>query len=125
MKLIISGRHVNVTDAMREHARIHAEKLGRISNHLMHVTVTLAIEGERHAAEIIAKTRGKGELVAKSISHDMYASIDQVISKVEKQLQKVEARYRERRNGSKENRFGDTPKSKESSSRNSAASEGD
>lgn len=125
MELIISGRHVGVTDAMREHARARAEKLGRISNHLMHITVTLAIEGERHAAEIIAKTRGKGELVAKSVSHDMYASIDQVAAKVEKQLQKVEARYRDRRNGSKENRFGDITKPKESSSQEGAASEGD
>lgn len=106
MELTISGRHVAVTDAMREHARARADKLGRISNHLMHLTVTLSIEGERHAAEIVGKTRGKGEVVAKSVSHDMYVSIDQVISKVEKQLQKVEARYKDRRTGSKEDRFG-------------------
>ncbi len=125
MELIISGRHVDVTDAMREHARSRAEKLGRVSNHLMHMTVTLGIEGERHTAEIIAKTRGKGEVVAKSVSHDMYTSIDQVISKVEKQLQKVEARYKDRRTGSKENRFGDIAKAKEGSSEEDAASEGD
>lgn len=106
MELTISGRHVAVTDAMREHAHARAEKLGRISNHLMHMTVTLSIEGERHAAEIVAKTRGKGDVVAKSVSHDMYVSIDQVVAKLEKQLQKVEARYKDRRGGPKKDGFG-------------------
>ena len=63
--------------------------------------------------------------MAKSVSHDMYASIDQVAAKVEKQLQKVEARYRDRRSGSKKNQFGEIAKPKESSSREDAASEGD
>ncbi len=76
-------------------------------------------------AEAVARTRGKGEAVAKSVSHDMYASIDQVISKIEKQLQKVEARYKQRRNGSKEERFGGTEQPKVTMSDTDAASEGD
>ena len=58
MELIISGRHVDVTDAMREHARARAEKLGRISNHLMHITVTLAIEGERSRYDLMKSVTG-------------------------------------------------------------------
>jgi ribosome hibernation promoting factor len=97
MDVTISGRHVDVTDAMRDHARDHVEKLGEHSPHLMRVSVTLAIEGERHVAEVIGGVRGRGDVVAKHESHDMYLSIDQAVSKVERQLEKLEAKYREHR----------------------------
>lgn len=101
LELTISGRHVDVTDAMREHARERAAKFEHFSSHVMGVKVTLTIEGERHMAEILAHTRGKGELVAKAVTKDMYASIDQAAGKLEKQLDKLEARMRDRRGKSK------------------------
>ena len=99
MDLSISGRHVAVTDAMRERAREKAQRLEAFSRHLMRVKVTLTIEGERHMAEIIATVRRKGEVVAKGQSHDMYLSIDQAVAKMEKQLHKLEERIKERRKG--------------------------
>lgn len=99
--LTISGRHVAVTDAMRDHARQRAEKFEHFTSHLMGVKVTLSVEGERQMAEFLAHTRGKGELVAKAVTKDMYASIDQAAGKLEKQLDKLEARLRDRREKSK------------------------
>lgn len=101
MDLTISGRHVAVTDAMRDHARQRAEKFEHFTSHLMNVKVTLMIEGERQMAEFLAHTRGKGELVAKAVTKDMYTSIDQAAGKLEKQLDKLEARLRDRRGKSK------------------------
>ncbi len=69
----ISGRHVAVTDAMRDHARQRAEKLAALSQHLMRAKITLSIESGRQIAEVIASVRKHGEMVAKSESHDMYA----------------------------------------------------
>ena len=101
LDLTISGRHVAVTDAMRDHARQRAEKFEHFTSHLMGVKVTLSVEGERQMAEFIAHTRGKGELVAKAVTKDMYASIDQAAGKLEKQLDKLEARLRDRREKTK------------------------
>lgn len=112
MDLNISGRHVAVTDAMRAHARDRAAKLEHMGPHLMRTRVTLSIEGDRQTAEVLASVRGKGELVAKAESHDMYVSIDQAISKMEKQLQKVEERFKHRRDDARKKRSvtgGDRP----------------
>jgi putative sigma-54 modulation protein len=97
LDVTISGRHVDVTDAMRDHAREQVAKLERHSSHLMRATVTLAIEGERHLAEVIGVIRGKSDVVGKHESHDMYLSIDQAAAKVERQLQKLEAKYHDHR----------------------------
>lgn len=102
MDLIVSGRNVAVTDAMRENARQRAEKLQRFSPHLTRVTITLAIEGDRHMAEAVGVVRTKGEAVAKADSADMYASIDQAVTRLERQLQKMEARFRDHRDATRQ-----------------------
>jgi putative sigma-54 modulation protein len=100
----ISGRHVAVTDAMREHARQRAEKLAVLSQHLMRAKITLSIESGRQIAEVIASVRKHGEMVAKSESHDMYAAIDEATAKIEKQLHKIEDRFRTRRDAARQKR---------------------
>jgi len=100
---------VEVTDAMRTHARERVEKLERYSAHLMHVAVTLSIEGERHTAEMLASFKGRGDVVAKCETHDMYQAIDQAIGKVETQLRKLEARVKDRREASRQRRSVEAP----------------
>jgi ribosomal subunit interface protein len=100
----ISGRHVAVTDAMREHARQRAEKLATLSQHLMRAKITLSIEPGRQIAEVIASVRRHGEMVAKSESHDMYAAIDAAIAKIEKQLHRIEDRFRAKRDAARQKR---------------------
>ena len=104
LDLSISGRHVAVTDAMREHARQRAEKLDYLSPPLMRVRVTLSIEGDRQRAEIVGSVRRKGEVVAKAESHDMYLSIDRAAAKFEKQLGKIEERFKRRRESARTKR---------------------
>lgn len=97
MDISISGRHVEITDAMRDHARQKAEKLERVGGMVMHINVTLAMEPGRHMAEVSAKIRHKGEVVAKAESHDMYASIDQAMARLEKQIIKLGGRIKDKR----------------------------
>lgn len=97
MELSISGRHVDVTDAMREHARERVEKLERYAPHLMRISITLSIEGDRHAAEMVASVKRHSDLVAKCETHDMYEAIDQTVDKLDKQLRKVEDRVKDHR----------------------------
>jgi putative sigma-54 modulation protein len=104
VEVTISGRHVAVTDAMREHAQQRAEKLGALSQHLMHAKITLSIESGRQIVEVIATVRKHGEMVAKSESHDMYGAIDEAIAKIEKQLHKIEDRYRTKRDAARQKR---------------------
>ena len=97
MEVSISGRHVDVTDAMRDHARDRVRKMERYSPHLTSLSVTLGIEGDRHTAEVIAHVRRKGDVVARSETHDMYQAIDQAAEKLEKQLLRIEQKAKDRR----------------------------
>lgn len=91
MQLTVTGRHVSVTEAMKEHAR---EKLGhamRERPHINEIHVTMDVEKYRHRVEL--HVRGKNlDLFCHEETGDMYASIDGALVKLERQLR----RYRER-----------------------------
>ena len=97
MKLQVKGRNVDVTDSLFAHAE---RKLGKLAKHLSDESrceLELAVEhnpsiNERQVAEATIWTKGP-VLRARESSPDMYASIDQVADKLERQVK----RYRERR----------------------------
>ena len=87
MKIHFTGRHVEVTKALKAHAE---ERLNRVTNHLddvMDVHVILSVEKHRHMAEITLKTRTKN-FVASSTTDDMYASLNQTADRLEAQALK-------------------------------------
>ena len=88
MVINVTGRHVDITDTMREriHAkieRIHAEHPRIESAH-----VVLSLEKYRQCAEIILQGAGVGRIEAAEESDDMYLSIDRAADRVEKQVRK-------------------------------------
>ena len=54
--------------------------------------------------KLVCTVRKHGEMVAKSESHDMYAAIDGAIAKIEKQLHKIEDRFRTKRDAARQKR---------------------
>lgn len=106
MKIQIKGRHIVVTDALRDYAE---EKLSRVhkyvsEKHIDEVTrveLELSVEKNRHnnahaqVAEATVFTRGP-VIRAKESSNDMYASIDLVTEKVERQVKKYRDRIQHR-----------------------------
>ncbi len=90
----VTGRHVEISDTLREHveSRLQAEFEGfpRIES----VHVILMSEKHRRVAEIVAQVPHHGIVEAKHESGDMYASIDAAIEKAAVQLRKwVEKRH--------------------------------
>lgn len=89
MQITVTGRHMEVTDAIRDHAE---EKITRELAEFPRVEsvhVILAIEKYRHIAEIVAQAPHHIHLESKEESADMYVSIDRAVEKLEKQLHKV------------------------------------
>jgi len=85
MQLTISGQNIEITDALRTYA---AEKLEKIQKHFDHVTntnVVLAVEKERHLAEATMHTKGAA-LHADAEGSDMYAAIDALSDKLDRQV---------------------------------------
>ncbi|KAA3621625.1 MAG: ribosome-associated translation inhibitor RaiA [Proteobacteria bacterium] len=87
MQISISGQHLDVTPALREHIE---EKLEKISRHFDHVTsthVVLQVEKNRHKAEATINARGI-QFHAAAEAGDMYAAIDSMTSKLDRQVLK-------------------------------------
>jgi putative sigma-54 modulation protein len=93
MQINITGHHVEVTPALRTYV---TEKLQRISRHFDHVisiNVILKVENHQQQAEGTVNTAGKA-LFAHEIDSDMYAAIDGLADKLDKQVRRYKDRTR-------------------------------
>lgn len=85
MNLQIHGNHIEVTPALRDYV---AGKLNRIERHFDQVidaTVQLTVEKIRQRAEITVRLRGNN-IHVESVEEDMYAAIDTLIDKLDRQI---------------------------------------
>ena len=102
LHVIVQGKHIAVTPALREYAE---EKLGRITRYFDHVQeaqVVLSVERRRGnvgRAQVVEVTvRGDGVLLrGEEASPDMYASIDVVVEKLKKQIERYRSKFIDRR----------------------------
>ncbi|HLG29518.1 MAG TPA: ribosome-associated translation inhibitor RaiA [Candidatus Brocadiales bacterium] len=101
MDITISGRHLNVTEAMKDYARKKAAKLERFFDRIRKIQVTLDVEGERQIAEMIVSAARGSTLIAEVSAADMYAAIDLAVDKLEKQLIRHKEKLYNRRNRQK------------------------
>ncbi len=85
MQLNITGRHVEITDSLRDYVNSKFGKLERHYDHINNVHVILDIEKLQQKAEATIKVSG-GELFATSQHQDMYAAIDGLIDKLDRQV---------------------------------------
>ncbi|HVJ47979.1 ribosome hibernation-promoting factor, HPF/YfiA family [Desulfitobacterium sp.] len=95
MNIMIRGKHIEVTDALKEYVLKRVGKLEKYSDEFMDVKVTLLVEEGRHRVEVTAPIHGiilRGE----EESADMYASIDLVVEKLERQIDKYRTRINKR-----------------------------
>jgi putative sigma-54 modulation protein len=93
MQINVSGHHVEVTAPLREYV---ASKLARLERHAARVThadVVLNVEKLRHKVEATIRMAG-AELFAAAESEDMYAAIDALADKLERQLEKHKGKTR-------------------------------
>jgi putative sigma-54 modulation protein len=91
MRLMITGRHVVITSALRQYIETKMRRLDRYGVRLTTLQVLLSVEKFHHAAEVIGIFHGR-RLQAKASTQEMYASIDQVVDRLETQIRKVKDR---------------------------------
>jgi putative sigma-54 modulation protein len=87
MNVDITGRQVEVTPALRKHAEGKLKKLERLLGGPLEAHIVLAVEKHRHLAEIQVKSR-TALFTGMRETGDLYASINEVIEKLERQAQK-------------------------------------
>ncbi len=100
MNIIVNGRHLEITPALRSYAE---EKIGRFEKYISNITeavVTLSVEKYRHKAEVLLKVNGV-MIQAESVTGEVYSSIDEVVEKLEKQVLKHKEKIHSYRKGGK------------------------
>lgn len=91
MKITVRGKNIQMTNALRQHVE---KRLGRLDKYFEADTeaqVTLTVERDRHVVEVTIPLNGyilRGE----EETGDMYASIDLVLDKLEKQIEKYKTK---------------------------------
>ncbi len=85
MRILISGKNLDISDYLRDLVEKKVGKLERYFPQDTEVQVTLGIEKNRHIVEVTIPYDG-GVIRGEEITGDMYASIDNVLDKLEKQI---------------------------------------
>lgn len=87
MKINLAGHHLDITPALRSYVET---KLQRIERHFDHVTtahVVLSVEKERNRAEATIHVN-RGNLFAEAEHGNMYAAIDKMMDRLDRQVRK-------------------------------------
>jgi putative sigma-54 modulation protein len=92
MNLTISGHHLDVTPAIREYVQNKLERITRhfdqvIDSHVILCIDNLTEKEKRQKAEINLRVAGKIVHVT-SAAHDLYAAIDMLMDRLDRQVQK-------------------------------------
>lgn len=98
MNIIITGRHLELTDNLKGYAEEKIKKFKKYINNITEVAITLSVEKYRHKAEVLLKVNGV-MIQAESITGEMYSSIDDVVEKLERQVKKYKEKWLSYRKG--------------------------
>jgi len=98
MQIQLSGQHIEITPALRQYV---TEKLDRLARHFDQVGivhVVLSVEKLRHKAEATIHLN-RGTVFADIEDVDMYAAIDGLVDKLDRQVKKQKEKNTDYRNG--------------------------
>ncbi|GEM_PF-21674 len=102
MDVTVSGRHVDITPAMKDYAVKRVSKLSKYFAGTEKVHVTLNVEGSRHWAELVITPRKGAPLIVAAETDDMYAALDSVTDKAEVRLTRYKEKLYGRRSRAKQ-----------------------
>jgi putative sigma-54 modulation protein len=87
MQLSVTGHHIDVTEALRTYVGTKLAKLERHFDHMTDIHCVLTVEKLFHKAEATVHLSG-GTIHADSVDPNMYAAIDRLADKLDRQVKK-------------------------------------
>jgi putative sigma-54 modulation protein len=95
MLFTITGKHVEITDAIRSHAEEKTAKLPKYYSSINQVEVIIdSGDGSDAIVEVIARAEHSNVFIAKESGQDTYACIDMAVHKLESQLRRKKKKQR-------------------------------
>lgn len=96
MLFTITGKHIEITEAIRNHAKEKADKLPRFFSQISHVDVIVeANQGSMTNVEVIVRAEHFRDVVSRESGPDAYGCIDMAMHKMERQLKKIKEKQRD------------------------------
>lgn len=96
MQLNITGHHVDVTPALKSYVEDKFKKIERRFNNITNIHVTLTVETKTLQRAEATVNLAKGEIHATSEHENMYAAIDALIDKIDRQVVKHKEKLNDR-----------------------------
>ena len=87
MQINLSGHHVDISPALRDYVTSKLSKLERHFDHVTNAHVVLTVEKLLQKAEASIHVSG-GQLFADAVEEDMYAAIDALVGKLDRQIRR-------------------------------------
>ena len=97
MQVTVSGRHMGISDALRSYCEEKAEKLTRFFDRIQKIEVVLDGHNGMHTAEMIVHSDGTHPFVASEEREDVFAAIDVLMDKIERQISRHKEKLRNRK----------------------------
>lgn len=95
MLFTITGKHIEITEALKAHAEEKSEKLPRYYDSINHIEVIIeGNDGGRPSVEIIVHAEHSNDFIVTEAGEDTYACIDVAMHKLERQLRRKKERQR-------------------------------
>lgn len=99
MNLTISGHHLEVTPALREYVLTKLSRVTRHFDQVVDINVLLTVERKkekdrRQTAEVTLHVKGR-DIYCEQSHEDLYAAIDQLIDKLDRQVVRHKSRVQE------------------------------
>jgi putative sigma-54 modulation protein len=94
MNLNIHGHHLEITPALRSYVQGKLERITRHFDHVIDATVMMSVDKLLQRAEVTLRVRGNS-LHAEAVDGDMYAAIDVLVDKLDRQVLRHKARIKD------------------------------
>ncbi|MEW9124683.1 MAG: ribosome-associated translation inhibitor RaiA [Thermotaleaceae bacterium] len=108
MEIKVSGRNLEVTDALRDTVVAKLERFGKYFKEDTEAQATLSVEKNRQILEVTIPINGS-ILRVEEATDDMYASVDRVIDKLNRQIEKHKTKLEKKYRGHDTIRFENIP----------------
>jgi putative sigma-54 modulation protein len=100
MNLQISGHHLEITPAIHEYVTGKLERVTRHFDNVIDVNVILSVDKLKQKAEVTVHVSGK-DVYVEAIDEDLYAALDSLVDKLERQIQKHKQKIQDHHRGQK------------------------
>ena len=100
MNLQVSGHHLEITPALRDYVTGKLERITRHFDNVIDVNVILSVDKLNQKAEVTVHLAGK-DVYVESVDEGLYAAVDGLVDKLERQVQKYKQKLQDHHRGNK------------------------